>query len=46
MKLTKKSIESIAVTGKRYTVMDDEFTGLAVRVGVSGTKSFGAVLDN
>lgn len=40
MKLTKKSIENLAVTGKRYTVMDDEYTGFAVRVGASGTKSF------
>lgn len=40
LKLTKRSVDGLEVTGKRYTVMDDEFTGLAVRVGVSGTKSF------
>lgn len=40
LKLTKRSVDGLEVTGKRYTVMDDEFTGLAVRVGKSGTKSF------
>lgn len=40
MKLTKRSIESLATTGKRYAVFDDDLTGFAVRVGVSGDRSF------
>lgn len=40
MKLTKKAITELETTGKRYTVMDDDFTGLAVRVGATGTKRF------
>lgn len=40
MKLTKKAVEALQVTGKRYGVFDRDVTGFAVRVGASGDKSF------
>ncbi len=40
MKLTKRSVEALQVTGKRYGVFDRDVTGFAVRVGASGDKSF------
>lgn len=40
MRLTKKSIEALEATGKRYEVRDDDLPGFLVRVGVTGEKSF------
>ena len=40
MKLTKKNIEALQATGKRYAVFDKDVTGFAVRIGASGDKSF------
>ena len=40
MKLTKISVEKLEATGKRYTQFDDDLKGFAVRVGISGDKSF------
>ncbi|MDR1397643.1 MAG: tyrosine-type recombinase/integrase [Desulfarculales bacterium] len=40
MKFTKTAIKGIEATGKRYTIFDDEFIGLAVRVGAKGGKVF------
>lgn len=40
MRLTKRLIDALEATGKRYAVFDDDVTGFAVRVGVSGDKSF------
>ena len=40
MKLTKRSVEGLAVTGKRYEVRDDLLPGFLVRVGVTGEKTF------
>jgi len=40
MKLTKSAVEKLETTGKRYNAFDDDLKGFAVRVGVSGDKSF------
>jgi integrase len=40
MKFTKTAIKGIKATGKRYTIFDDEFIGLAVRIGARGGKVF------
>ena len=40
MKLTKKNIEALQATGKRYAVFDKDVTGFAVRIGATGDKSF------
>ena len=40
MKLTKRSVEGLAVTGKRYEVRDVLLPGFLVRVGVTGEKTF------
>ena len=40
MRLTKKSVEALEATGKRYEVRDDDLPGFLVRVGVTGEKSF------
>ena len=40
MKLTKRSVEALEATGKRYEVRDDNLSGFLVRVGVTGEKSF------
>ncbi len=40
MHLTKKSIENLEITGKRYSVFDDDLKGFGVRVGIKGDKSF------
>ena len=40
MKLTKTSVEKLEATGKRYSQFDDELKGFAVRVGMSGDKTF------
>ena len=40
MRLTKKSVEALEATGRRYEVRDDELSGFLVRVGVTGEKSF------
>ena len=40
MKFTKRSIEMLPVRDERQTFYDDELPGFAVRVGVSGKKSF------
>jgi integrase len=40
MKFTKNTIKGLEITGKRYTAFDDEFVGLAVRVGAKGSKVF------
>lgn len=40
MKLTKTSVEALEVTGKRYSVHDDDLKGFTVRVGASGDKTF------
>lgn len=40
MRLTKRSVEALEATGRRYEVRDDELSGFLVRVGVTGEKSF------
>ena len=40
MRLTKRAIEALEATGKRYAAFDDDLKGFAVRVGISGDKSF------
>jgi hypothetical protein len=40
MKLTKRVVEALEITGKRYEVRDSEIIGFIVRVGTSGQKSF------
>lgn len=40
VRLTKKSVEALEATGKRYEVWDDDLPGFLVRVGVTGEKSF------
>lgn len=40
MHLTKKAIEALEVTGKRYAVFDDDLKGFGVRVGTKGDKAF------
>lgn len=40
MRLTKRVIEALETTGKRYAAFDDDLKGFAVRVGISGDKSF------
>ena len=40
MKLTKRIIESLETTGKRYEVRDEDLSGFVVRVGADGTKAF------
>lgn len=40
MRLTKRSVEALEVTGRRYEVRDDDLPGFLVRVGVTGEKSF------
>ena len=40
MRLTKRSVEALEATGKRYEVRDDDLPGFLVRVGVTGEKSF------
>ncbi len=40
MRLTKRIIEALEVTGKRYTIFDDDVTGFGVRVGASGEKAY------
>ena len=40
LKLTKKLVDGIEVTGKLYTVFDTETTGFVLRVGASGRKTF------
>lgn len=40
MKLTKKLVEDLEATGKRYEVRDSTVTGFLVRVGASGEKAF------
>lgn len=37
---TKRAIEALEATGKRYAAFDDDLKGFAVRVGISGDKSF------
>lgn len=46
MRLTKRLVEALEVTGKRYTVFDDDVTGLGIRVGISGEKAFYYVYRN
>ena len=40
MKLTKRVIEGLETTGKRYEVPDDDPVGFRVRVGEAGQKTF------
>ena len=40
MKLTKKAVQGLQKTGKRYNEFDDDLKGFAVRVGAGGDKSF------
>ena len=40
MKLTKRIIEALEITGKRYEVRDDDLTGFLVHVTASGKKVF------
>lgn len=40
MKLTKKTVEALEVTGQRYEARDDDIKGFVVRVGTAGNKSF------
>lgn len=40
MHLTKRAVESLAVTGSRYEVRDENLKGFLVRIGASGDKSF------
>ena len=40
MKFTKRLLEAIEPSDKRQYFYDDEFTGLALRVGTSGRKTF------
>lgn len=40
MHLTKRAVENLEVTGKRYEVRDDTQTGFVVRVGVKGDRAF------
>lgn len=40
MRITKRSVENLAATGKRYEVRDDTITGFLVRVGAKGDKAF------
>jgi integrase len=42
-RITKRTVDSLQVTGKEYVRWDDELTGFGVRVRASGTKSFIAV---
>lgn len=41
--LTKREVEALPATGKRYSVPDGEVPGLFVRVGAGGAKSFALV---
>ena len=40
MKFTKRTIELLETTGNRQTFFDDEITGLALRIGTTGKKTF------
>jgi len=40
MKLTKRIIEGLETTGRRYEVRDDDLSGFVVRVGAEGDKTF------
>lgn len=40
MNLTKRVVENLGITGKRYEVRDDAQTGFVVRVGATGDKAF------
>lgn len=42
-RITKRTVESLAVTGKDYVHWDGELTGFGVRVRATGAKSFVAV---
>lgn len=41
VKITKRAIDAVKPTGKRFTVMDTEVKGFCVRVSASGAKSYG-----
>ncbi|MDR1489890.1 MAG: tyrosine-type recombinase/integrase [Desulfovibrio sp.] len=40
IKLTKRNVDALEATGKRYEISDDELPGFVVRVGKDGKKSF------
>ena len=40
MHLTKRAIEGLKATDKRYTVFDDDLKGFGLRVGMTGDKAF------
>lgn len=40
IRITKRAIEALEVTGKRYSVTDEDMNGFYVRVGVGGEKAF------
>ena len=41
IKISKRTVDALKPTGKRFTVMDAELKGFCVRVSVSGKKSYG-----
>ena len=40
MKLTKRTVDSLETTGKRYEIRDDELPGFVLRIGAAGDKAF------
>lgn len=41
MKISKRTVDALKPTGKRFTVMDADLKGFCVRVSASGVKSYG-----